>query len=143
LTEWAPERIAEKLAAAEAATPGPWDVDEQPGDTSPMVMQAYGINGHIAYATGFQDDDQASADFAYIAAMNPKEGKSLLSELQVWQRATELLAEVAQYCCQNFDSCNDCPALEASEKDCGAVSDRLAWAVRKARAELEVKPDGN
>jgi len=82
---------------------------------------------------------QSAQALEYKWAFPVADGLSVLRELQVWQRAAELLAEVAQHCCEVCTCDESCPEFGTNEKDCGTVAGRKAWAVRTARAELEAK----
>lgn len=88
---------------------------------------------------------QSAQALEYKWAFPVADGLSVLRELQVWQRAAELLAQVAAYCCsvEGGRLCSGCPMYRAGRHDCRDAETRNAWAVAKARAELEAKPDGN
>jgi hypothetical protein len=73
-----PEKIAEMLAAAEKATPGPWGTDDPH-----IVFSATG--GAVVYLAGTRGLDtaypQAVADATYIALCDPETITEILSEL--------------------------------------------------------------
>ncbi len=90
------EQRDELRRLAEAATPGPWDTDthrDDDGREVPMLMQAYGINGHIAYGTGFGDGEQERINFGYLNAADPQTVLELLDELEAAEAQAGTLAE--------------------------------------------------
>jgi hypothetical protein len=86
-----------RLAAlAEAATPGPWEMDDQ---------EVFAANGRCVGSTELFDDapnaDQSIADSAYIAAADPATILALIGQLEVMEQkavgiAMRLLAAEAE-----------------------------------------------
>ena len=71
-----PEKIAEMLAAAEKATPGPWSITQQTGG-EPYINAPYGDIAFVSIAWEMRDPE-----LNYLVHLDPQTITDLLTELQ-------------------------------------------------------------
>jgi hypothetical protein len=92
LTEFLRICIAEERAEAEAATPGPWEMDEL-WDGEPWEVTIFPERGGSTTVARTWRNDQGKADATHIARWNPKR---VIDQLDANLRIVELAQSAAE-----------------------------------------------